>query len=386
MSNILEKSPPAAAKNLTGARHAKVDADGHVMEPADLWLKYMPARLRDRAPRAVTENVMSSAAMIIDGVEINRHKTKAYVEEDVKRYEADKKADFSPSNQLAGMDQEGISAAVLFPTRGLIVMGVNGVDPVITTEAATAYNRWLHEFCSGGQGRLYGVGMVDPRDVDSACKEARRCVDEYGFTGIFLRPNPVNDTPWHDPVYEPLWAQIAALDVPVCFHEGSKVHLPQIGPDRFSEIAFWHVCSHPMEQQMAMLSMVMGGVAARHPRLRMAFLECGAGWLPNWLWRMDEHHEHYASRMPDLTMPPSEYARRQCFVSIDSDEQPGMWVLNEEMESAPRVVWGSDYPHPDSKFPHAMSTLASLKGMESERFRRVLLDAPKALYGERLKV
>lgn len=383
MSELAEQTQAQGGNLPASARHPIIDSDGHVMEPVDLWQRYTPAALRDRAPRPLSADVMTNAAMIIDGVQVGRQH-KAYLDEDKARFAMDVQADYSVKNQLAGMDKEGIAAAVLYPTRGLLIMGTSGIDPVVTTAAAAAYNQWLNEFCSEGNGRLFAAGMIDPRDIASARTEARRCVKEFGFTAIFLRPNPVNGLSWHDPAYDPLWAEIADLDVPVCFHEGSMVMLPQVGTDRFSEIALWHVCTHPMEQQMAMLSMIMGGVAERHPRLRMAFLECGAGWLPYWLWRMDEHHEKYHARL-QLTMPPSAYAQRQCFVSIDSDEQTGMTVLDAEMGANPRTVWGSDYPHPDGKFPHALKTLAGLQGMEAERFRHVVLDAPQALYGARVK-
>ena len=56
--------------------------------------------------------------------------------------------------------------------------------------------------------------MISPFDIDDAVTETRRSVKELGFKGIFLRPNPVNGRNWHDPFYEPLWAELEALNVP----------------------------------------------------------------------------------------------------------------------------------------------------------------------------
>lgn len=372
-----------AASSAKLATHPKVDSDGHVFEPADLWQRYLPAALRDRGPKPVSNDVMQSSSLIIDGKRMPRYEigAKVWTEEQKERYRESRKLEYSVHSQVAGMDVEGIDAAIVFPTRGLLVMGVDGVDPKITTASADAYNQWLCDYTSGAKGRLFGAGMIDPRDVPAARRQARECVEKFGFPAVFLRPNPVNNKHWSDPVYDPLWSDLEDLDLPVCFHEGSTVMLPQVATERYPEHAFWHACNHPMEQQMAMMSMLLGGVAARHPKLKLAFLESGAGWLPYWLWRLDEHYENEQRKFPELKMLPSEYCARQCFISIDSDETPGMAAMEL---AANRVVWGSDYPHPDAKFPNALRMLANLKGMSPQRLKSVVWDAPSALYGPRL--
>jgi predicted TIM-barrel fold metal-dependent hydrolase len=360
--------------------HPVIDADGHIMEPRDLWPRYMPESLRDRGPRPDPDH---RVLMHIDGVTVPPRslypkKPSAHAE----RFKEAVESDFSARSQLDGMDVEGIDAAVAFPSKGLAVMAVDGVDPVITTAAAQAYNTWLAEYTQEDPGRLFGAAMIDVRDVDGAVVEARRAIGELGFVAAFLRPNPVGGRAWHDPAYEPLWSAMEELDAPICFHEGAGGLLPQVGVDRFDLHSFWHCVTHPVENQMAMLSVVMGGVAERHPKLRFAFLECGAGWLPYWMWRMDEHVENEPQDFGYLTMEPSEYVERQCFVSIDSDEEPGMAAI--EALPGPHVVWGSDYPHRDGKFPNALKTVSALPGMSDERLRRVVCDGPLELFGERL--
>lgn len=361
---------------------AVIDADGHVREPRDLWQTYMPAALRDRAPRHVDDH---SQYLMIDGVEIPPRRnysktTKKLAAWDEDRFKFASDAGYSPASQLEAMNVEGITASVLFPSDGLVMMGIDGVDPVITTAAAHAYNTWLSEFVSGGEGRLFGAACVDPRDVDGAVAEVRRAVVGLGFVAVYLRPNPVAGRPWSHPDYEPLWATLEELDVPVCFHEGGAVLLPQVATDRFDEHAYWHACTHPMEQQMAMVAMLLGGVAQRHPGLRMGFLECGAGWLPYWMWRLDEAVEGERADFSNLELTPSEYVERQCFVSIDTDEEPGMLALDHL--HVPRVVWGSDYPHHDGKFPRAVKTLTGLPGMDDAKLRDVLHNAPIAMFGQ----
>jgi predicted TIM-barrel fold metal-dependent hydrolase len=356
-----------------------IDADGHVREPEDLWQRYVPAGLRERAPKKVPG---PGAYWLVDGVEVPPRRSYSRTTKDLAasedRFQQAASTGYSPSSQLDAMDVEEIARSVLFPSAGLVIMGVNGVDPAVTTAAARAYNTWLSEFCAEGDGRLFGVAALDPRDVAGAMAEARRAA-EAGFVGVFLRPNPVNSLPWHDSAYDPLWSVLQDLDLAVCFHEGGAVRLPQVSTDRFVEHAFWHICTHPMEQQMAMVSIVLGGVATRFPSLRFAFLECGAGWLPYWMWRMDEAVEGEEVDFAHLDLTPSELVTRQCFVSIDSDEEPGIYTL-EQLDVA-HVVWGSDYPHHDGKFPNALKTVSNLPGMTDARRRQVVFEAPGALFG-----
>jgi uncharacterized protein len=364
------------------APYPVIDSDGHVYEPATLWVDRMPDELKEKAPRPVADR----PSLVIDGVEVPPRRLYPTDEllraiPEAQRHQTAQQKSFSAESQVAGMDTEGIAASVLFPSRGLAIMGVDGVDPAITTAAATVYNDWLAEFCSHAPTRLFGAGMIDPRDVAGAMQEARRCA-EMGFVTVFLRPNPVYGRNWDHPDYEPLWTELEALQLPISFHEGAGVLLPQVGTDRFTDHAFWHVCTHPMEQQIAMLSLLLGGVAERHPGLNFAFLECGAGWLPYWMWRMDEAVENEAWKFPDLTLTPSEYVERQCFVSIDTDEAPGLAAI--EVLKTPHVVWGSDYPHPDGKYPNAVKGITELLGSQSGYAERVLYEGALALYGDRL--
>jgi predicted TIM-barrel fold metal-dependent hydrolase len=291
---------------------------------------------------------------------------------------------FDAASQLGAMDMEGIDLAVLFPSRTLATLGIDDIDHELAAEVARAYNDWLAEFCAEDGGRLFGMAALDLHDPQRAAAEAQRCVTELGFVGVMMRPNPIAGRPLYHAAYEDLWSTIEELDVPVCFHEGTAVLVPQVGPDRFERHGLWHVCSHPMEQQIAMVAMVLGGVLARHPGLRAGFMECGAGWLPYWAWRMDESWEMDGARdCPDLTMPPSEYVRRQCVVGADSDEPTAADTVRHLGSGG--MVWGSDYPHPDSKFPHALGSLRALPGISEDDLTHILWDNPQRFFGTRLR-
>jgi predicted TIM-barrel fold metal-dependent hydrolase len=134
-----------------------------------------------------------------------------------------------------------------------------------------------------------------------------------------------------------------------------------------------HMISHPFEQMLAALSIIAGGVLERFPRLRVAFLESGCGWLPFWLHRMDEHYERRAHEVPWLTMRPSDYFRRQCIISCDPDEVTIPAVVDYIGED--HVCWASDYPHWDAIFPGAVAELRKhLNGLSEAAHEKILGD------------
>ena len=83
---------------------------------------------------------------------------------------------------------------------------------------------------------------------DDAVTEARRCVHELGFRGVFLRPNLIKGRNGHDPYYEPLWSTLEALGVPMGFHEGDTAALPHVGEQLGDNPMRSHTFSPPVEQ------------------------------------------------------------------------------------------------------------------------------------------
>ena len=142
-----------------------------------------------------------------------------------------------------------------------------------------------------------------------------------------------------------------------------------------------HVYSHPVEQMLAVGAFCAGGILERHPRLRVAFLEGNCGWVPFLLWRMDEHWEWLGDVYArELTMAPSAYFKRQCFVSVECDEEPVKHVI--EAIGDDRIVFSTDFPHGDSKFPRAVESFLRLPISEESK-RKILWDNCAAYYGLR---
>jgi len=375
------------------------DADMHVMEPADLWQRYMTPEYRHAAPIGMTElrrdiRVKVKSQILLragpvrplkerggSGIGWRPDQEAAYGEAEARGWDA--------QAQLDAMDREGVDLTVLFPTRGLFTLGLDsteqigadGLEPSFATAIARAYNDWLHDYCALAPDRLYGAAMVAPHDIAGAVDETRRCVEEYGFKSIYLAPGTVNRKPWHHRDYDPLWAECQKQGIAVGFHGGGRTLLTpdfSLGDIFGDRLMMWHTFNQPLGVMAAAVSLIGGGVLERFPELRIALLEGNCSWAPWLMHRLDEHHEWvgwYESR--DLTKKPSEYFRSNCFVSVEADEETVVHYLDWFGDD--NLVFSTDYPHGDSQYPHAVETFRKLP-LSEESQRKITGDNWSRLY------
>ena len=363
-----------------------IDAEMHVMEPVDLWERYIDAEFKARAPRRLNERRWDIRTLVEGEVMASMvgGDWPALTDAEEKmlgdRYAEEIARNFDPASQVRAMDREGLDLAILFPTSAMYVTAFTTMDPRFAAAACRAYNDWLHDYIKAADPkRLFGAAAVSPHDVQSAEMEARRAVIELGMKAIFLRPNIYNERPWHDRYYDPLWSTCQELNVPVGFHETTGSRMRAAGADRFKSLGIAHISTHSMEQMLACMDVIMGGVLERFPRLRFAFLEGQCGWLPFWLQRMDEHYEWRApyDEMTHLTMPPSEYFRRQGFCAVECDEEFVSHVVQAFGDD--NLVTTTDYPHGDSKYPNAMDRFLTLPLSDRSK-KKILWDNVRRLY------
>ena len=358
-----------------------MDSDMHVIEPEDLWERYIDPVFKDRAPRGITR-WHGDMQLDVEGHKLPLVKPSDQWEDAKARvldetYKDSYENNWDSASQVQAMDKEGIDMAVLYPSRGLYVLALDRLDPTLGAAIARAYNAWMHDFCSFAPDRMFGAAMVSPFDVETAIAEANRSVKEKGFKAIFIRPNIVNGRNWHDPHYDPLWREIQRLGVPLGFHEGAWASLPQVG-DRFETYMMHHTVCHPMEMMLATVSMIGGGVLERFPELRVGFLEGNCSWVPWLVWRLNEHYELSGRfESPDLKLEPAEYFQRQCYVSVEPDEEPAKFI--EESGLTDTVVFSTDYPHNDAKYPHATDLFLTMP-LSEEAKRKILWDNCARLY------
>ena len=342
-----------------------IDCDRHVIEPIAMWRDHLPPAYQGGAPTlvdlAAREPLRDRLARLgprgleplppvpmLDGELLQRGYSERAQREIARQTfarAAQLEAATRPDGQLAAMDEAGVDVAFLFPTYAHYLLAVDGMEPARAAAFAHAYNSWLHAYCARDPLRLRGVGAIARHDPAAMLTELDR-IAGFGWRAVVLRPNPVAGRSLGDPAHEPFWAACAARDIAVALHEGSHARVPTAGADRFTTRFAQHACSHPMEQMMALLDLIGAGVLERHPTLRVGFLEAGCGWLPYWLWRLDDEYHHLAGEVAEhVRMAPSAYFRRQCFVSLEPSE-PHLATTIDAIGAA-CVLFGTDAPHLD---------------------------------------
>ena len=132
-------------------------------------------------------------------------------------------------------------------------------------------------------------------------------------------------------------------------------------------------------KQYALLALIEGGILERYPELKVGFLELGCGWLPYWLWRLDEEYTNLAWEVKEnVKLKPSEYFRRQCFIAIEASEP----YLEEATKyiGINNLIFGSDYPHMDRN-PDVIQNVVALEAQISpESLKQILWDNPARFY------
>jgi predicted TIM-barrel fold metal-dependent hydrolase len=380
--------------------HRIVDADRHVMEPVDLWARHLPAELRGRAPTLAPAEVDGTVeervrrygpkalfpmppVLMLDGKSVwTEMSARAQLELSwlSLRRRGQVSAVALPGGHIDEMDRRGIDVAFLYPTLALYLVGFDPLEPGLGAAFAAAYNDWLRGYCSHDPARLRGVGLVSTHDPAQMAGEVLR-VAGFGWTAVMILPNVVAGRGLSDPAYEPFWSACERLSVGVAVHAATHTRLPTVGKGRFESQFALHACAHPMEQMMALLALIEGGVLERHPRLRVAFLESGCGWLLYWLHRLDEiEYAQYAGEVRDTVKhKPSTYFKRQCFVAIEPDE-PYLPAFVEHV-GADNLLFGTDFPHGDHGDDMVDLALGLRATLPEDVVRKILWDNPGRFYG-----
>ena len=358
-----------------------IDADAHVAEPAGFWQKYLPQKYQSQAPQRFKDHEGITRVLVEDQIipRLTGYGAGAKLPT-ILRDEATGKVipgAMDPKARLQDMDLEGIDVAVLYGTEGLLVPGIR--EPGLAVALARAYSDWLADHCSTDPSRLKGVAILPIQDPEAAAEELRRSVRDYGFVAGVV-PYQVNGRDLSDPVYYPVWAAAQELDVPITVHAGSN--LPHPGrDDLFRNYFMDHVIAHPFSQMAAATAIIAGGILELYPRLRVAFLESGCGWLPYLIERLDEHHEKLpADYAPLMKRAPSDYvARGNIYISFEPDEKGVAYVASVIGED--QVVFASDYPHLDAAFPNATAEVKERTDLSNEVKAKLLTHNARRLYG-----
>ena len=190
-----------------GKRMAKnglnmIDAEMHVMEPVDLWQRYIDPAFKDRAPRRLSERRWDIRTVvegeIMAAMPGGDWPALSRAEETTlgARYADEIARDFDPASQLLAMDKEGLDLAVLYPTSAMYITAFETMDAAFAAAACRAYNDWLYDYIQAADPRrLFGAAAVSPHDVETAVTETRRAVTTPGYEGHLPAPQPCQPAP-----------------------------------------------------------------------------------------------------------------------------------------------------------------------------------------------
>lgn len=357
-----------------------IDADGHVQERDLPWGDVLEEPYRSRAPKVVKDN-RGAEFLMVEGQLCPKPMGKGcgFLGAPMNRVPHETTGMTDPVQRLKDMDLEDIDTAVLFGSSAFLGLPFFE-DRDFACAMARAYNNWLSEYCKADLQRLKGVALVPIQDPPEAVKELRRCVRELGFVAVAAPTRSCSGNNLDHPDLYPFFEEAQLLNVPVCVHMGAGDGPPAAGAERFDNPFFTHAITHPFEQMIAVLCLVAGGILERFPRLKVAFMEAGCGWIPYWMERLDEHYEYLQPTVPWLTKRPSEYMRsEQVYYSFDPDERTLSFTIG--FVGAERLVFASDYNHVDCKFPHTVEAVKRQEEIPENVMPKIMGENAAKLYG-----
>ncbi len=278
---------------------------------------------------------------------------------------------------LADADRDQIDTMVLYPSFGLCAPSLT--DPAFAAGFCRLYNGWLADYCKPSGGRLRGVAVAPVEHGEVAIEIIREGRD-LGHVAVMLPPALATRNLDH-PDLDRFYDAACDLDLAIGIHGAPGIHLPKIGVDRFDNYIQVHCVSFPFDQMTAMTAMVSGGVFERHPKLRVAFLEAGVGWVPYFLDRLHEHFEKRGDWIRDgWKREPREYLDAgNLWVSCEPEEPilPGVIdVLGSDF-----ILYASDYPHWDGDWPESTKHLRTRSDLSDEDRAKIAGGNARRFYG-----
>jgi len=361
-------------------KEGMISADSHVQEPATLYRERVPKRYRERTPHFETRE--GARFLIVEGKKPRRldiAEARLSEEDREREFRSDRSGGTDIALRLADQERDGISAEVIYPNHGLALY--NSPDPQYQMAVAQAYNDWAHELFAPRRERFVPIGIVPMGDVALAIAEVERLA-KLGYRSIKI-PIMMARRPYNHPDYEPFWSAVEDTGLVLSLHAfaNSEDTYPEdwgTEEGRGGALAFM---AFSMAEGINPLTLfITSGMLARHPRLRFVIVECDGGWLAWLLNVLDQQvkKKHMWIR-PQLELLPSEYFRRQGFVTFSDDP---VALHNLGFTGAERLLWGSDYPHDEGTFPHSRAVVERIfAGVSAADRRRITRENSARLYG-----
>jgi predicted TIM-barrel fold metal-dependent hydrolase len=362
--------------------------DSHVVEPPEVFAG-LEERFGSRAPRLVTDpngkrgtyvafgdTLMNVGRLGIAGNRLDDPKTHELM---ARGYAGLNPGVHDPAARLKEQAVDGIIGEVMYPSINMAAFAYAERD--VVQAVFQRHNDWIREYGSHAPERLVGIACLPLPDVDAAIQELQR-VAKMDIRGVAIPCTAPLHKPYSHADFEPFWAAAEEVGLPISMHifcgSTSDMGLPAHWGSPGASIIGYTMTHGGMVATMAQL--ICGGVAARHPGLRFVCCEFETGWLAHVLQRLD--HATYRARheaSPDLTLQPSAYFRRQFYATFEDDVAG---VLTRHLIGVENLIWGNDYPHHDSIWPHSMETIDRIfAGVPADEREKMTSTNVMKLYG-----
>jgi predicted TIM-barrel fold metal-dependent hydrolase len=339
------------AADAAGVGDVLISADSHVLEDPNLWVNNLPAKFRSDAPKYPQKTGFEAHVTGRD-----------------------------PAARSREMAEDGVSAEILYPSLMLDQFSLE--DAALQEACFRVYNDWIAEFCAHAPAQLFSVAALSVYNIDNAVAELQRCVRQ-GARGVMIWEVPPSRLSFATDHYERLWAAAQEANVPISLHIITGEPFKPIDFTGRAEPTetFWMdfaVNKKLLYATNALKDFIGSGVLERFPRLKLVFVENEISWMPYVLSQYDKYAARPSTKK-NLTMLPSEYARRQVYATFFNDP-PSRWILGEWGEDT--CMWSNDFPHPNSTWPKSREVIArDLGHISPDRRRKLLSGNVKTLYG-----
>ena len=344
----------------TGRQYNIISSDSHVVEPPDLWEKWLEKKFLGTAPKLVDDGDGGDAWLYDGAVKAEPLGLVTCVgthPEDLKWTGKKYGVNLHPScyegpERLKIMDIDGVDAEMLYPPQRAMLTFMNNKDTGPHLAGIQAYNRWLKEgFCSADPDRLIGIAQMPNVGIETTVSELKRAKTE-GFRGVAMSawPSGGDNLSRED---DPFWDAAAELGMPVSIHLLLAANTPRRPSSPEAGVA---IGASAFAMTMPLITeLIFQGVFDRFPKLRMAAVETGVGWIPHFFEMTDDRY--WRNRVwsgTNLKKVPSQYFKDHWLATFIVDRS-GITARNQV--GIDNMSWSTDFPHHGNDWPYSRKLL-----------------------------
>ena len=283
-----------------------------------------------------------------------------------------KDGEWVAASRIRDMDEEGVDVQVMVPG---VPRGHS--DPAVDMEFMRANHRFLADFCDPYPDRLKALLILDARFIKESVQEIKTWGSSRWAVGAWI--NLPLDFPMDHPDLNPVWAAIEEEGICVVHHSFSSGYPGY--RDMWGNPFLGRTASHPWGAMRTVASFFGSGIMDRYPSIRFSILESGFGWLPFWAARMQDQME-YMGYVPELRHTMAEYmSGGRFFAAIVLHEGPEMVKMVADFLGDQLLMFSSDYPHPETRFPDSVDLVLGWKGLSENLLPKIMWENAVKCFG-----